>query len=253
MINLRKLSVNTLTHHGIKGMKWGIRKDELTLSKQIGLSDQIIRKSKNSNLEIWGKTKDTNILYITGYSGSGKSTVAKRMADNNTNIFHLDSFFEKMDNNVAASVRDKEFMAYLGKNFPKHNNIITSKSRHSKDWWSNVDSLMSHTERFAKEQFTKGKRVIIEGVQLSDDTTYPDKTFFKNKPIMILETKAKTSMARAWERDGKTNKISKESLDEYVKWYLNMHESLDKLSLVVNAKKGQDWVDNKFNIEQNRQ
>ena len=246
-INLYKSVSNDLIHYGVKGMKWGIRKDRITVSKQMKLSDETIKRSKTANLDKWGKTKDTNILYITGYSGSGKSTVARKLADDNTNIIHLDSFFEKLDSNVIASIKDKEFITYLNKNFPDYNNIVTSKSRHSKDWWNDVDTLMSNTEKFAQEQFTKNKRVIVEGVQLSDQTVYPDKTFFKDKPIMILQTNAKTSMNRAWERDDKIGEISKESMDEYIKWYGNMHESLDKLSLVVNAKRGQDWVTNYLN------
>ena len=179
MINFEKLSLNDLRHHGVKGMKWGVRKDEITVSKQMNLSTNTIKNAKTSNLDKWGKTKDTNILYITGYSGSGKSTVARKLADSNTNLIHLDSFFEKLDSNVASSIKDKEFMSYLDKNF-KNNDIANREDRHSKQWWDDVDTLMHHTEKFSQEQFSKGKRVIVEGVQLADDTVYPDKNFFKN-------------------------------------------------------------------------
>ena len=41
--------------------------------KDLGLDT--LAKSKTANLKNWGKDSEHNILYITGYSGSGKSTI----------------------------------------------------------------------------------------------------------------------------------------------------------------------------------
>ena len=198
-----------------------------------------------ANIDKWGKSENTNILYITGVSGSGKSTAARALADKNTNLIHLDAFFEKMDKNVKSSIVDKEFKQYLDRNMPDYKKITTDK-RHTKEWFNKVDTLMEHTEKFSKQQFNVKKKVIVEGVQLADDTTYPNKTFFKNKPLIIVNTSSTTSMRRAWDRDDKTGEISKESMREYVQWYGNMKLSLVKLSNISNANKGSKWVDDYF-------
>lgn len=220
-----------LQHMGVMGMRWGHHKSKIP--------------SKISNIEKWGTDKDHNILYVTGYSGSGKSTLAVKLKNDRTNVIHLDPYFEKMDKNVAANIQDKEFNNYLAKNFPDYKSIANPKDgeRHTKSWWNKVDSLMEQTEKFAEQQFPK-KKVIVEGVQLSDNTTYPDKSFFKDKPLAITETNAIKSFTRASRRDGKSVVTMAKEAKLYIQWYGNMHESLDKLTQITNAKKGHDWVDN---------
>ena len=227
-----------LTHYGVPGMRWGVRKTEAQLGKDT------LAKSKTSNMDQWGKDPQHNILYVTGYSGSGKSTVARSLADKNTNVIHLDSFFEKPDKNVLSSLQDKEFKDFLKQNFSDHNKIskLGDMSNQSKEKWKLVDAFMDQTERFAAQQFTKGKKVIVEGVQLSDDTTYPNKSFFKDKPLVITGTNAIQSFLRANERDGRTTITSLQSAKEYVQWYTNMNKSLNTLANTTNAKRGEDWV-----------
>lgn len=100
-----------LYHYGIRGMHWGVRRTE----HELGLTN--LSKSKTSNINKWGQDSEHNILYITGVSGSGKSTIARSMADPNTNVIHLDSYFEKLDKNVASGIHDKEFDDFLKQNF----------------------------------------------------------------------------------------------------------------------------------------
>lgn len=220
-----------LYHYGKLGMKWGHHKSKV--------------QSKTANIEKWGSDKDHNILYITGYSGSGKSTLARNLKNKNTNVIHLDPYFEKMDKNVAASIRDKDFTNFLNAKFPDYDSIANPKygERHTKPWWNKVDKLMEQTEKFAESQFPN-KKVIVEGVQLSDNTTYPNKDFFKDKPLAITETSSLKSLVRASRRDNKSViKIAQEA-KEYIQWYGNMNQSLDNLSKTANVKSGQNWVDN---------
>ena len=221
-----------LAHVGIMGMKWHHHKIGNTI------------QTKTANIEKWGTDKDHNILYITGYSGSGKSTLAVTLKDKNTNVIHLDPYFEKMDKNVSASIKDKEFTKFLDKNFPEYQTIANHKDgeRHTKPWWNKVDKLMKQTEKFAEQQYPK-KKVIVEGVQLSDNTAYGNNSFYKGKPLAITETGAIKSYLRASKRDDKSIIKSIKGAKEYIQWYGNMTESISKLSEVTNTKKGNDWVD----------
>lgn len=90
-----------LAHHGILGQKWGVQNgppyplDQQTHNKVIKQqADNNLKHAKSINLDKWGKSRNNNILYITGRSGSGKSTVAKSMKDKNTSIIHLDLYLE---------------------------------------------------------------------------------------------------------------------------------------------------------------
>jgi len=228
-----------LAHVGVLGMKWHHHK---TRNKV---------QSKISNIDKWGKDKDHNILYITGYSGSGKSTLANKFKDNNTNVIHLDPYFQKMNKNVLDKILDKDFTNYLDKNFPDYKSILNGKTKNTnnKEHWAKVDKLMAQTEKFAAQQYPN-KKVIVEGVQLGDETTYPNKEFFKDKPLAITETSALTSRLRSAKRDGIpiTKMIKEAKLD--MKWYGNMNVSLSDLSKTANVKKGKNWAEEYLSKQQ---
>ena len=227
-----------LKHFGILGMHWGRHKTSLTDGHEN------LKGARTANLDKWGKDPQHNILYVTGYSGSGKSTTARQLADDKTHVIHLDPYFEKMDKNVASSIQDKDFNKYLEKNFPEYKTIANpvKSERRSKEWFAKIDTLMEHTEKFAAKQFFKNKKVIVEGVQLNDETTYPNKDFFKDKPLVITGTNAVTSFIRAYKRDGKSMITSLQAAKEYVQWYSNTNKKLNTLSNYANAKVGAEWV-----------
>lgn len=231
-----------LCHHGVLGMHWGHQKTDAELGRKTA------SRSKASNIDQWGKDENHNILYVTGLSGSGKSTIAKgiQKSNQNVNVIHLDPFFEKMDKNVANSIQDKEFVQYLNKNFKSYKDIPNSNLQtNSKTVWDTVDGLMTHTEKFAKQQYHKGKKVVVEGVQLMDETTYPNKNFFKDKPIIMTGTNVLTSYNRARVRDGRPLPESIQSAKEYMKWYSSSSDNLKKISEISNAsvEQGKKFVD----------
>ena len=135
-----------LAHYGVKGMKWGVRKDRHVS----GLS----RRAKTGNLNLFG-LDGHNALFITGLSGSGKSTIAIELAPKiNAEIIHLDSYFEK-----AGSGNNKDFNSFLKKNgVTKEKMFINGKLNYSES-----DKILPLIKKYPK-------KVIVEGVQLLDNT-----------------------------------------------------------------------------------
>lgn len=183
------LEHSALYHHGVLGMKWGIRKDRYS---------GIPRNAKTKNLDKWGKSKNTNVLYITGQSGSGKSYIADNMKDKRTHMIHLDSYFDD-----PKGPRDKAFDSYMNKNFKDYKRLSASVDEISFDDWKKIaNKFEKHIEGFGADQYSKGDKVIVEGVHLLDpDDLWVDKSFFNNKPTMVLKTNTVKSNYRAIKRD----------------------------------------------------
>lgn len=181
----RKNNSDELYHHGIKGQKWGVRRYQnpdgsLTEAGQIHkYAGRNLSNAKTQHLDTWGRDKKHNILYISGKSGSGKSTVALDMADNETNIIHLDSYFEPHNLSEAKRNQNEVFNLFLKKNGFDSSSLNDEKlfKNNIKEYFKKVDQFAKYTEIFAEEEYDKSFKVIIEGVQLSDETLYPNKQF----------------------------------------------------------------------------
>lgn len=216
-----------LAHHGILGQKWGVRRYQnpdgtLTEEGKRRYGKSIYNNTKFNNLDKWGKSKDTNVLYVTGLSGSGKSTLAEYMSDSNTSAIHLDAYFDSpyadggVKNNQASN---KRFNDYLDKNFPDYVKLSWPKDKISNtDWGKVCEGFEEYIDKFGASEYTSGRKVICEGVELLDDTVRPDKSFFKSKPTAIVNTSALKSSMRQHERDD----VKLRSLDDIMrefKWY----------------------------------
>lgn len=209
-----------LMHYGVKGMKWGIRRTP----EQLGHIKKP-KKSVSKNLSNLWKTKDTNIYYITGISGSGKSTVALNNKDKNTSIIHLDSYFDNLN-----GPRSKRFNQYLNKNGFDYKKLINKPNSNEgwQEWGKNADKFESLLEEFGQDQFKKNRKVICEGVQLLDGTIYPDKKKLKGKPITILTTSIKASSQRSRLRDDIKDKNYKSK--EYIQRNKQANDLVDYLN-----------------------
>ena len=201
--------MNELYHHGVKGQKWGVRRYQnkdgsLTLAgRNRNYNKRNMKNADTQNLDKWGTDKDHNILYISGKSGSGKSTAALAMSDSNTNVIHLDSYFELKNKSEANKNKNERFNNFLKKNGFDINSLNDGKlfKNDIKEYFKKVDKFTDLSEEFAREEYGYSRKIIMEGVQLLDETMYPNKRFFDDKPCILLKTNDDISRKRAKERD----------------------------------------------------
>lgn len=201
-----------LMHHGVNGMHWGVWNEE-TARRYLGGSKVIAQRTNESmssgnskNLDKWGTDPNHNVLYICGKSGSGKTTLAMNLKNKeHANHIGLDAYFEK-DLNTAdkRTLQDQEFNSFLIRHGIDYQKMaVDAVNRQNRDWGL-VDSFANAIEPFAAEQYRKGRKVVVEGVALNDETLFADRDkSLKGKPFIELQTPENVAKARAEARDSK--------------------------------------------------
>lgn len=206
-------------------------------------SRNVTKYTKTNKVDSWGTSEDNNILYVTGVSGSGKSTLALSMANNKTDTVHLDVYLEAPN---QKQFRSKALDQYLKrKNFDVSK--LSNRSIDTKERFKYIDEFAEkHLQNFAKEQFKKGRKVIVEGVQLADDTMYPDKSFFKDKAVMVINTPALLSAIRSSIRDNK--KMTLTDIKERIDWDKYLNKNFNEIVSNNNVEKGKAFVNQHLGI-----
>ena len=161
-----------------------------------------LNTAKSNLYDKWGKDASHNILYITGYSGSGKSTITEKLKDSNTVVIHLDLYFDEYINPNAGG-KSSLFGRFLEeKNIPTPNSL-NDREKVDLDIYKKFEKAI---EEFGRIQFEEGRKVIVEGTQILDGLINPNKDFYKNKCIIILQTSQAKSKENAAKRDKKEAK-----------------------------------------------
>lgn len=255
-----------IEHSGVKGQKWGVRNGPPyplnperdysdTENRKMGLDN--VKKSKNANLDKWGSDEDHNVLYVAGITGSGKSTVALGLKKDGDQVIHLDAYSEPGDD--MDDIRNKEFDKYLKKKIPDFESVRNSAEdgsteikRYSPEYMKKIDEFNNAINDFSKAQYSKGNRVIVEGVQIADEWL-ADKNSYKDKPVVVLQTGPIKSVKRAFDRDGRGGLIKGlaglDDAKDYISWIKKSVDNLDSLADTVGAKKNNynfDLLDNEL-------
>ena len=161
-----------------------------------------LNTAKSNLYDKWGEDASHNILYITGYSGSGKSTITEKLKDSNTVVIHLDLYFDEYINPNAGG-KSSLFGRFLEeKNIPAPNSL-NDREKVDLDIYKKFERAI---EEFGRIQFEEGRKVIVEGTQILDGLINPNKDFYKNKCIIILQTSQSKSKENAAKRDKKEAK-----------------------------------------------
>ena len=153
------------------------------------LMDQKL-KLKAARLDQFGQPGH-NILYVTGLSGSGKSTYAKELAKKlKAEVVELDSYYATKPFNSKSG-----FHRYLKKNQVDTKRLLVDNKLN----YDESDKIYGLLKEYAKK-----KRVIAEGVQLFDGTM-AEQSKLRNdlmqEPIVSLQASQREAMRRARERD----------------------------------------------------
>lgn len=243
-----KPELEDIIHSGRKGMKWGVRRGPpypIGSNSSSGSIAKTLSKSKVSNIDRWGKDADNNILYIAGYSGSGKTTLAKSMSDKNTDLIHLDVYFDKSRTDKSNENFDK----YLKSVGLKKPNEYSSKQQLSQNIFDRFEKAL---EDFGRQQYKNKRKVIVEGVQILDDALYLDKKYYKDKPIILLTTSIYKSLYRAINRNSKIQDVNFwdsiggfKGAKQQVEFYLRYQQYFNKFVNDTNLKSGEKYFNSR--------
>lgn len=204
----------------------------VAISEQQNINEgYIINKNDiELNLDKWNKGNN-NILYVTGLSGSGKTTISDEYAKKyNAVVCELDKFqhnrylyIRKKNNDLSEG--DKIMLDLF-------NSIYYGQVDFS-DYDENKFKLeiKSYLQKLIAKCSSQNKLFIFEGVQIFN---FVDPSYFENKPLIIKGTSALSSLIRKYKRDKEDENIQLKDILGLVKWYIKSEGNLSKFKDELN-------------------
>ena len=199
------------------------------------------------NINQWQNGK--NILYVTGLSGGGKSTIARNLAIENDAVYieldmisHLRDFWDGSRKEPVRKLRaDKELIARYAEKYGAPKDPLTcSDAEYEKFFFGCFDYLLKHMKSHPDQLY------VVEGIQVIRlcKEKYGNEIF--SYPLIIKNTSMLSSILRRIKRDGEI-RVGKNIPTirnpvntikywmEVLEWYLDQEYSLNCLRKAAKA------------------
>lgn len=171
------------------------------------------------NIDNWSTGSD-NILYVTGISGSGKSTIAKEIADKyNAEYIELDYVMIACSKNTSKAEKmiNEKLKGSIALDFVKDN-------RNKLDDYDDKRTVVlmnDFNEWMIKHHKGDGKRYVLCGVYIY---TSLNPNFVKTRPLIIKGTNLSTTIRRRGVREFKRKWDNEEYIEAFNKFmYIIIH------------------------------
>ena len=191
--------------------------------------------SKDNLFINFDKFKDgkTNICFVTGLSGSGKSTEAEKIAkEYNAEWIELDIFEHcKSFSDSELKQAGQVFYDYLS-NHKDIWNKLKNNELHGNDLNNEITKFVKYCIRWCLKH--KENKWIIEGVQIF---SFVDPKEIKSYPIVFIRASMLKSILQRWKRNGDGKiKLWKELKNEFpqlLSWYIDNEKAFKAFQKAV--------------------
>ena len=150
-------------------------------------------------------TGEINLCFIIGHSGSGKSTMARNMSNNNTEYYELDDVIWNKENYTMDNFKKYGDLIYsffkgLGKKYYYTGEELKNGLAKSIDNYEEhlIKDFIEYTKQYAKSH--KNTKYVIEGIWI---VLFTNPNEYDNYAFYIKGTSTLISRWRAAKRDSK--------------------------------------------------
>lgn len=209
----------------------------------------ITKKDYKQNLENWTIDKN-NILFITGLSGSGKSTTSKSFAKKYDAIHIELDLFEHIKFIINSN------------NLSEGEKIIVEYFHNNKNLYSKIQNIDDHNFNYEFNKFfnylltkckNEKKLFIFEGVQIF---LHFDVCLFEDEPLIIKGTSMYKSIIQRFKRNGNGRiELFKELQNEFrelIKYYIDSEKKINSFNKKITNKKKSIKESQKFKGEMSK-
>lgn len=191
-------------------------------------------------LDEWGKSKDMNILWVTGFSGSGKTTIANKLKEKypQAQVIHLDDFYCAWDKEDLT----KTIPTLYPKLYPRMKDVVQRlQDDRNKSMVERIAALNMFIERIvalSKEDYGK-MPYIVEGIQVYGSIRYD---LIKDQPLVIKGTSAIGALVRRFKRGGYGQSVVSQGVGytlytmlDHLSWYMKDDKLINQLRKAIKA------------------